>query len=74
LRSTIREAITGNAFVFIACISKASLARTKSHQNEELTLAIDEVRQRRIDQPLAHPGQARRLRSARPRDRRRPHH
>ena len=51
LRSTIRRAITGNAFVFIACFSTASLARTRSHQNEELTLAIEEVRQRRIDQP-----------------------
>jgi hypothetical protein len=37
--------------VFIACFSAASLARTKSRQNEELTLAIEEVRQRSIDQP-----------------------
>lgn len=51
LRSTIRAAITGNAFVFIACFSTASVARTKSRQNEELTLAIEEVRQRRTDQP-----------------------
>ena len=51
LRSTIRKAITGNAFVFIACFSTTGLARTRSHQNEELTLAIEEVRQRRIDQP-----------------------
>jgi nucleoside phosphorylase len=51
LRSAIRTAITGSAFVFIACFSTASLARTKSRQNEELTLAIEEARQRSIDQP-----------------------
>ncbi|HEY3902547.1 MAG TPA: TIR domain-containing protein [Streptosporangiaceae bacterium] len=51
LRSTIRKAITGSAFVFITCFSAASVALTKSHQNEELMLAIEEVRQRRIDQP-----------------------
>jgi nucleoside phosphorylase len=51
LRSTIRQAVTDDAFVFIACFSIAGLAHAKSRQNEELTLAIEEVRQRRIDQP-----------------------
>jgi nucleoside phosphorylase len=51
LRSTIRTAISGNTFVFIACFSTASLARVKSRQNEELTMAIEEARQRRIDRP-----------------------
>ena len=40
-RATIRHAITDNALVFIACFSKASLARGKSYQNEEITLAIE---------------------------------
>ena len=50
-REKIRHAITGNALVFIACFSEASLARDRSYQNEELVLAIDELRQRRGDVP-----------------------
>jgi TIR domain len=47
----IRGAITANALVFIACFSRASLARGHSYQNEELTLAIDQMRLRRPDDP-----------------------
>jgi len=47
----IRSAITGNALVFLACFSQASLARAKSHQNEELVLAIEQLRLRRPDDP-----------------------
>jgi hypothetical protein len=36
----IRQAITDNAIAFIACFSHNSLAREKTYQNEELTLAI----------------------------------
>ena len=50
-RLKIRHAITGNALVFIACFSNASLARGKSYQNEELTLAIDQLRLRSPDEP-----------------------
>jgi hypothetical protein len=50
-RFKIRRAITDNALVFIACFSKASLARSKSYQNEELTLAIDQLRLRPPDDP-----------------------
>lgn len=50
-RIEIRRAITHNALVFIACFSQASLARDKSYQNEELTLAIEQLRLRPVDQP-----------------------
>jgi hypothetical protein len=50
-RAKIRSAITDNALVFIVCFSRASLARSKSYQNEELNLAIEEMRRRRPDQP-----------------------
>ena len=50
-RAKIRQAITRNALVFIACFSQASLSRGKSYQNEELTLAIEQLRLRRPDDP-----------------------
>jgi WD40 repeat protein len=50
-RAKIRHAITGNALVFIACFSEASLARGKSYQNEELTLAIEQMRLRPPEDP-----------------------
>jgi hypothetical protein len=50
-RTEIRRAIREDALVFIACFSRASLARHKSYQNEELVLAIEELRQRRPDAP-----------------------
>ena len=45
----IRRAISENALVFIACFSRASLARDKSYQNEELTQAVEQMRLRRPD-------------------------
>jgi hypothetical protein len=45
-RAKIRHAITGNALAFIACFSMTSLSRGKSYQNEELTLAIEQLRTR----------------------------
>jgi hypothetical protein len=50
-RAKIRQAITDDALVFVVCFSKASLARRKSYQNEELVLAIEQLRQRRPDDP-----------------------
>jgi len=50
-RTKIRSAITDNALVFIACFSHACLARGRSYQNEELTLAIEQLRLRRPDDP-----------------------
>ena len=50
-RAKIRHAITNNALVFIACFSQASISRDKSYQNEELTLAIEQMRMRSPDDP-----------------------
>jgi hypothetical protein len=43
-RRAIRDAIRTGAF-FVACFSSSSVARSKTYMNEELTLAIDELRQ-----------------------------
>lgn len=45
-KSKIREAISTNSLAFLACFSKASVAKAKSYQNEELVLAADDFRQR----------------------------
>ena len=50
-RRKIRTAITSEAFVFVACFSSRSVAKRTDHQNEELTLAIEEIRRRPEDQP-----------------------
>jgi hypothetical protein len=50
-RLKIRQAITGNALIFIVCFSSRSVVRRKSYQNEELMLAIDQLRLRRPDDP-----------------------
>jgi hypothetical protein len=50
-RLKIRRAISDNTLVFIACFSNASLTRGKSYQNEELTLAIEQLRLRTPDDP-----------------------
>ena len=50
-RVKIRDAITHDALVFIACFSSRSVARQKSYQNEELLLAIEQLRLRRPDDP-----------------------
>ena len=49
-QTAIRQAITSDAFVFLACFSQQSLAQAKTRQNEELTLAIDQMRLRSPDQ------------------------
>lgn len=54
-RSKIRSAITEDALVFIGCFSRASLARLKTYQNEELTLAIEQLRLRNPGQPWLMP-------------------
>jgi len=50
-RARIRAAVTSNALVFLACFSISSLARTKSYQNEELVLAIEQLRLRPPEDP-----------------------
>jgi hypothetical protein len=48
---SIRRAIGGDTLAFIACFSRASQARPKNYQNEELLLAIEQFRQRPPDLP-----------------------
>jgi len=48
-RAEIRRAITDRALAFIACFSSNSVGRRKSYQNEELTLAVEQLRQRQPD-------------------------
>jgi hypothetical protein len=50
-RVRIRDAITRGALVFIACFSSRGAARLNSYQNEELLLAVDQLRLRRPDAP-----------------------
>lgn len=50
-RAKIRQAIAGDALVFIACFSRIGLDRQTSYQNEELVLAVEQLRLRRPDEP-----------------------
>jgi TIR domain len=50
-RMNIRRAITTDALAFVVCFSKNSENRRVSGQNEELMLAVDQLRLRRPDQP-----------------------
>jgi hypothetical protein len=50
-RAKVRGAISRDALVFIACFSSRSVARLRSYQNEELVLAIEQLRQRPPDHP-----------------------
>lgn len=50
-RAKIRQAIRDEALVFLACFSRQSLSKVKSYQNEEVILALEELRLRRPDQP-----------------------
>jgi hypothetical protein len=45
----ISHAITGDAPVFIACLPSNSVSRDKSYKNEELTLAVEQMRLRPPD-------------------------
>jgi hypothetical protein len=50
-RAEIRKAISEGALVFIACFSRSSVARPRSIQNEELLLAVEQLRMRLPDDP-----------------------
>jgi hypothetical protein len=50
-RDRIREAISGNTLVFLACFSQVSLTSPRSRQNEELNLAMEEWQRRRPGVP-----------------------
>jgi TIR domain-containing protein/SIR2-like protein len=54
-RARIRHAITDDALVFLACFSRRSTTRRKSYQNEELLLAIEQLRLRPQDDPWLMP-------------------
>jgi hypothetical protein len=45
-KANIRRAITAHALVFLACFSELSLRRGRSFRNEELVLAIEQLRLR----------------------------
>lgn len=49
-RIKIQEAITQRALVFLACFSEHSEARDVTYQNEELILAVEQLRLRSMDQ------------------------
>jgi len=50
-RVKIRQAIRDDALVFLACFSRRGLTRRRSYQNEELILAIDQMRLRPPGEP-----------------------
>jgi TIR domain/RIP homotypic interaction motif len=50
-RAVIRRAIRADALVFLACFSSQSIGKTRSYQNEEIVLAIEEIRMRPPDRP-----------------------
>lgn len=50
-RTNIRQAITNDALVFIACFSRLSLGKDKSYMNEELVLAVEQLRLRKPSDP-----------------------
>lgn len=50
-RGEIRRAINDDSLAFIACFSSGSVARQKGFQNEEIILAIEQMRLRSPDAP-----------------------
>jgi DNA-binding beta-propeller fold protein YncE len=54
-KAKIRAAITDNALVFICCFSLNSASRATTYQNEELALAIEELRRRQPGKPWLFP-------------------
>ncbi len=47
----IRRAIREESLVFLACFSRESVSRATTYQNEELVLAIEQLRRRQPDEP-----------------------
>ena len=54
-RTRIRRAITDDSLAFIVCFSQSTAGRVKSYQNEELLLAIEQLRLRQPDVPWLFP-------------------
>lgn len=54
-RAAIRRAIRDEAFVFLACFSRQSIGQVKTYQNEEIVLAVEEMRKRAPDRAWLFP-------------------
>lgn len=54
-KMAIRDAITKDALLFVACFSTASVEKELTYQREELLLAVDEYRKRSPDVPWIFP-------------------
>jgi|HubBroStandDraft_1064217.scaffolds.fasta_scaffold03203_8 hypothetical protein len=50
-RMVIRQAISEESLVFLACFSRAGVSREKTYQNEELVLAVEQLRLRKPGDP-----------------------
>jgi hypothetical protein len=50
-RLAVRDAITAGSLAFLACFSKNSQDKASSYQNEEVSLAVEQMRCRRPDVP-----------------------
>lgn len=50
-RLMIRRAITRDALVFLICFSRDGVARMETYQNEELALAVEQMRLQRPGEP-----------------------
>lgn len=50
-RARIRRAVRDDALVFIACFSRSRLSVGASRHNEEITLAVEQIRARPPDEP-----------------------
>lgn len=48
-KQTIRRAVTDRSCAFVACFSATYASRDRSYMNEELTLAVEEIRRRPRD-------------------------
>jgi hypothetical protein len=54
-RAVIRRAIREDALAFLACFSQHSVNQVRTYQNEEIVLAIEEMRLRPPDRPWFFP-------------------
>jgi hypothetical protein len=54
-QAKIRHAVTDDSLAFIVCFSRSSASRAKTYQNEELLLAIEQLRLRKPDVPWLFP-------------------
>ena len=60
-RAVIRRAIREDSLAFLACFSSQSVSQSRTYQNEEIVLAINEMRLRPAGSVVADSGPVRRL-------------